>query len=245
MDTSRRPSGMLTETDREFLQSDGDYYEGTSARQARYQQRQGIRARITQSLLDFQYLPKSPESRLRRQIFNEPEKSGAEDHDEFDLALRSLLYWLYRGCEESGFDFKRLLESAVRQAAEEHILEESGTVVDVDVDFDIKATRRYTDLEDLSRRLMSGEPVATSEIYRLPTIGEFPIDREKVDVVRIETSSHLLVDNEIEFVDTILEKHLGIEAEIEVVGPTLLADVIRQNHDGELTAAVPTAEYEG
>lgn len=244
MDSLERPNGMLTETDREFLQSEGDYYEGKSARQARYQQRRGIRARITQSLLDFQYLPKSPESRLRQQIFSNPEKSGAKDRDEFDLALRSLLYWLYRGCQESGFDFSGMLESSVRQAAEEHILEESGEIVDVEVDFNIKATRRYTDLEELSQRLMNGEPVLTSEIYHIPTIGKFPIDVEEVDIVRIETSSHLHVDSEKAIVETILEKHLGIEAEIEVVGPTLLADVISQNHDGELTAAVPTAEYD-
>lgn len=241
---SDRPNGMLTPIDREFLQAGGNYYDGETARQTRYQRRRGIRARITQTLLDFQYLIKTPESKLRQQIFNEPEKSGAEDRDEFDLALRALFYWLYRGCEETDFDFDRLLEMAVRQAAEDHIREESGTIVDVEVDLDIKVTSRETDLEDLSRRLTNGEPVATSEIYDLPKIGEFPIDSDEVDVVRIETSSHLLVDNELEIVDTILQKHLGIEAEIEVVGPTLLANVISQNHEGELTAAVPTAEYE-
>lgn len=240
-----RPNGILTKTDREYLHSNGDYYDEETARQTRYQRRRDIHRRITQSLLDFQDIHTSLDSELRWQIFNEPEKGGAESTEELDNTVRSLFYWLYRGYQESELEFDRSLEEAVRQAAEDESREKTGAIVDVEVDLDVDVTRRYKDLEDLSQRLMNGDPVLTSEIYQIPKIDKFPIDVEEVDVVRIETSSsHLHIDSETAVVETILREHLGIEADIEVIGPTYLSDVVNQYTDGQTTAAVPTEEYE-
>lgn len=241
---ANQPRGILTKTDREYLHSDGDYYDEGTARQTRYQRRRDIHTRIVQSLLDFKDIRGGLNSELRWQIFNEPEKGGAESKEELDIALRSFLYWLYQGCQESDREFDQLLEGAVRQAVEDYRREKEDRLVDVEVEFDVRETKRYRDLEELSQRLMDGKPVSTNEIYQIPKIDKFPIDVEKVDIVRIErSSSHYHMDSEKTIVETILREHLGIEADIEVIGESHLSQVIDQYSDGETTAAVPIEEY--
>jgi len=241
---SNRPSGVLTETDREFLQSDGDYYEGDTARQSAYQRRRDIRGRITQSLLDFQDIRTYLDGKLRQQIFEEPTKNGAETDIEFGAAIESLLYWLYLGCRENGPDFSRVLETSVRRAEEDYRRKQGGDIVDVEVDFDIEVTERYEGIEELSQRLMDGESVLADAIYRIPTLPQFPIDVEQVDVVRIQPSSaQMHMSSEKEIVETILREHLGVEAEVEVVGVAEMPEDIDIDFEYE-TAAVSPEEYD-
>lgn len=241
---SNRPSGVLTKSDREFLRSDGDYYEGENARQKRYQRRRDIRGRITQSLLDFQDIRTYLDDKLRRQIFDEPTKNGAEDDLEFGAAIESLVYWLYLGCREGGPDFSRVIETSVSRAEEDYRREQGGDIVDVTVDFDVEVTERYEGIEELSRRLMDGEAVLADAIYRIPTFSRFPIDVEEVDVVRVVPSSaQMHMSSEKAIVETILREHLGVEADVEVVGVAELPEDLDIDYT-EKSAAVPPEEYD-
>lgn len=248
-----RPSGMLTDIDREFLQSEGEYYEGKNARQSRYHRRRDIRARITQSLLDFQYFPSVADEKLRTPIFEDPEKSGAKSKHEFEGALRALIYWLYLGYRETDQRFDNILEPAIEAAERDFRMNRGETVATVDVNFDVTVTKPAQHIEDLSQRLMNGEEVSTHEIYEIPLMDQFPIDPEKVDTVKIKTAStHLRVESEKSTVDNILQTHLGIDAEIEIIDRPMISSIINRKQknemvgkpEDEMTAAVPIEEYD-
>lgn len=244
-----RTRGILTETDREFLQSDGDYYEGKNARQKRYQRRRDIRGRITQSLLDFQFIQTYLDDGLREQIFAEPTKNGAESDIEFGAAIESLIYWLYLGYREGGTDFSRVIESWVKQAEEDYHRKRGGDIVNVEVGFEVEVTERYQGVEKLSQALMNGDPVRAEWIYQIPQFSRFPIDADEVDVVRIFTSTahH---HSELIIVETILREHLGVEAEVEhaeavvELDPEDFEEGFDPSEIREKTAAVPPAEFE-
>jgi hypothetical protein len=240
---SNRPSGVLTEADREFLESNGDYYEGENARQKRYQRRRGIRGRITQSLLDFQHIRTYLDDKLRGQIFDEPEKNGAESDTEFRAAIQSLLAWLYLGCREAGIDFEHLLETAVTRAEEDYQRENGGDIVDVEVDLDVEVTARYDGVEELGRALEEGTTLAARNIYKIPMVGDIPVDPEKVDTVPfVPEAAQMRPDREKEIVETILRAHLGIEADAEVVGVADLEGIDIEYGD---SAAVSPEDYRG
>lgn len=244
-----RTRGILTETDREFLRSDGDYYEGKNARQKRYQRRRDIRGRITQSLLDFQFIQTYLDDELRKQIFAKPTESGAESDIEFGAAIESLIYWLYRGCREEGRDFTRIIETWVERAEEDYCRERGGHIVDIEVDFEVEVTEQYQGVEKLSQALMNGDPIRAEWIYMIPRFSRFPIDPDEVDVVRVFTSTahH---HSELTIVETILREHLGVEAEVENAGvvaeldPEDFEEDIDPTKIHEKTAAVPPEDFE-
>jgi len=244
---SNRPSGILTPTDHEFLRNAPDYYEGENARQSRYQRRTDIRRRIVTSLLDFQEINTYLDDEQRRKIFAEPGQNGAEDDLEFRAALGSLLQWMYLGCREEGESFESLLSSAVSRAEEDYQRMHGGEIVDVTVDFDVEVSAKYEGVEQLAKRLEDGDAVLARNIYKVPMVGDVPVDPEKVDVVRIQPeAAQIRPEREKAIVDAILQEHLGIDAEIEVVGIVDTDDLPGYGEDyEEPTGAVEKDDYRG
>lgn len=241
--TRDRPSGILTKSDREFLRSDGDYYEGDNARQNRYRRRRDICERIMHSFLDFGFINRYLEGELRNKLFSDPEKYGAESSREFNVALQSIIYWLYYGCRKNESDFESILKNSVARAEKNYRLEETGDIVDVNLTFEMEITERDEGIEQFARRLMEGEPVDTDDIYRIPTLSRFPIDPEEVDVVRIlPSSTHIASEKEI--VKTIFREHLDIEVDVEIEGMLAATDSMEVGVDAEKdTVVVPLEEY--
>lgn len=234
------PSGILTETDREFLRAEGDYYEGEYARQKRYQRRQAIRKRIMKGLIDFYTIMNYLDDKQRKLFFREPTESGANSEQEFTVALESLMYWLYYGCREQGRDFEGLLERTVSNAEQDFHRKYSDTEVVADVNLSVEVSKAYKGVEELARRLEEGERIDARRIYQLPTLGWFPIDVEKVDVVRLTPTWDRHAESEREIVKTILSTYLGIDAEIKMV-----SGESEDSEDSEQgTAAIPPEEYE-
>jgi hypothetical protein len=244
---SNRPSGILTPTDHEFLRNAPDYYDGENARQSRYQRRTDIRRRIVTSLLDFQEINTYLDDEQRRKIFAEPEKNGAEDDLEFRAALQSLLQWMYLGCREEGSSFESLLTNAVSRAEEDYQRMHGGEIVDVDVEFNVEVSAKYEGVEELANRLEEGKPLLARNLYKVPMVGDVPVDPEKVDVVRIQPeSAQIRPEREKAIVDAILQEHLGIDAEIEVVGIVDTDDLPGYGEDyEEPTGAVDREDYRG
>jgi len=244
---SNRPSGVLTPTDREFMRAEGDYYEGENARQSRYDRRTAMRRRIVTSLLDFQDINTYLDHEQRRKMFVEPGKNGAEDDIEFRAALTSLLQWIYLGCREEGQGFETLLSSAVSRAEEDYQRMHGGQIVDVSVEFNVEVAEKYEGVEELARALEQGETLLARSIYKIPMVGDIPVDPEKVDVVRIHPeAAQIRPEKEKAIVRSILKEHLGLEAEVKVVGivDTDEIDAYPDDYE-EPTADVDLDDYRG
>jgi hypothetical protein len=238
---------ILTSTDREFLRKVPNYYEGTNARQSRYQRRRDIRERIVQALLDFEEIDTLLEDDQRRKIFENPESSGAEDIHEFRSAMEHLFQWVYLGYREAGYDFESLLTNSATRAEEKYQQTHGGNIVDVRVKFEVEATTRHSGLEELGEALEQGEPILARSIYKLPTVDVVPVDPDEVDVVRvIPESGNRRPEREKEILETILRAHLGIEAEVEIEGVADVPDSLedREGEEGEPTAVVSRDEYD-
>jgi hypothetical protein len=244
---SNRPSGILTPTDREFMRAEDDYYEGKNARQSRYQRRRDIRRRVVTSLLDFQDINTYLTHEQRQKIFADPEESGAEGDIDFQAGLQSLLQWIYLGCREEGMSFEDLLGTAVARGEEDYQRLHGGEIVDVSVDFDVEVAAKYEGVEELARALEDGETLLARNIYKIPMVGDIPVDPGKVDTVRIHPeAAQIRPEKEKAIVRSILKEHLGIEAEIEVVG-IVDTDELDAYPDGyeEPTADVDLDDYRG
>jgi hypothetical protein len=225
-----------------------DYYEGKNARQSRYDRRRRIRQRVVSTILDFQDIRDHLGVEQRQKIFTEPEKNEAEDAIDFEAALEALLGWVYLGCREGGQDFERLLDVAVTRAEEDYQQKYRRGLVDVEVNFDVQVSSPYSDVALLGQQLQEGEPVQARDIYKLPMVDEVPVDPEQVDVVRVvPESGQLRTEREKEMVETILQAHLGIHAEIEMVGVAELPRDAKEklNSREEPTAAISPEDYGG
>lgn len=226
------PSGILSPTDPEFLREVPNYYDGETPRQARYQRRKDVRHRITKAVLDFQDITPYLDPDQRQKIFAEPENNGAEDDVEFGAALEMLLKWVYLGCRETDRDFESLLQSAVGRGEEDYRRRTGDEIVDVVVDFDVDVTQRYEGVDAFARSLEDGEPLLARNFYKLPTVGEIPVDPEKVEVVKfIPEDGQKRPNREKEMVRTILNQYLGIEADIEVVGVADIPEDVAEHLD--------------
>jgi hypothetical protein len=246
---SNRQSGILTPTDSEFLHNVPDHYEGDNARQSRYQRRRDIRRRIVSSLLDFQEINTYLNDEERRKIFAAPEKNGAEGDTEFHAALQSLLQWIYLGFREEGLNFERIVTNAVKRAEEDYQRIHTDDIVEVDVDFDVETSAKYDGVEKIARALEEGDRLFARNLYTMPKVSTVPVDPEKVDVVRIQPESgSIRPEREKAIVDVILQEHLGIDAEIEIVGNHIdKEELLKYTEEGEdyeePTAAVDRDEY--
>lgn len=216
---SDKSRGILTPTDREFLQSEEPYYDGKNARQSRYDRRRGIRHRIVTSILDFREIAIRLDDEQRRQIFTSPEENGAESPEEFNFALQRMLRWIYLGCREAELDFDTFLRNAVTRAEEDYNRFQGNEIVDVNVDFNVEITDRYTGVDELARKLENGDLIPARVIYQIPTVLDVPVDPEEVDTVRVGlTDIPNPGESQIKIMETILREHLGIDADVEIDG---------------------------
>jgi hypothetical protein len=216
---SDKSRGILTPTDREFLQSEEPYYDGKNARQSRYDRRRGIRHRIVTSILDFREIATRLDDEQRRQIFTSPEENGAESPEEFNFALQRMLRWIYLGCREAELDFDTFLRNAVTRAEEDYNRFQSNEIVDVNVDFNVEITNRYSGVDELARKLENGDLIPARVIYQIPTVLDVPVDPEEVDTVRVGlTDIPNPGESQIKIMETILREHLGIDADVEIDG---------------------------
>jgi hypothetical protein len=216
---SDKSRGILTPTDREFLQSEEPYYDGKNARQSRYDRRRGIRHRIVTSILDFREIATRLDDEQRRQIFTSPEENGAESPEEFNFALQRMLRWIYLGCREAELDFDTFLRNAVTRAEEDYNRFQSNEIVDVNVDFNVEITDRYSGVDELARKLENGDLIPARVIYQIPTVLDVPVNPEEVDTVRVGlTDIPNPGESQIKIMETILREHLGIDADVEIDG---------------------------
>ncbi len=216
---SDKSRGILTPTDREFLQSEEPYYDGKNARQSRYDRRRGIRHRIVTSILDFREIAIRLNDEQRRQIFTSPEENGAESPEEFNFALQRMLRWIYLGCREAELDFDTFLRNAVTRAEEDYNRFQGNEIVDVNVDFNVEITDRYSGVDELARKLENGDLIPARVIYQIPTVLDVPVDPEEVDTVRVGlTDIPNPGESQIKIMETILREHLGIDADVEIDG---------------------------
>lgn len=216
---SNRPSGILTEADREFLRAGGEYYTGENARQNRYQRRRDIRERITQSILDFQDIASLVDENLRKQVFSEPEKTGATSKDEFRAAVNSLIYWLYLGHKDQDKLFLEVIKDPIKRAERDYHAKQYGELVDVEVICEMDVSERGDALARYARAIESESPVPAEFIHQLPTLSGFAVDVEDVDVVRVtpaEGTRSRPIDRSI--YSMIVREYIDPELTVEVIG---------------------------
>lgn len=216
---SDKPTGILTSTDREFLSSDEPYYTGKNDRQQRYERRKGIRGRIVSSILDFSEIRLLLEDDQRERIFTEPEKNGAESQGEFRQAIESLLQWLYLGCREAELDFDQILRRAVVRGEEDYNRIHGNGIAEINVEFDVEVTNRYSGVEELARAIENGETIPARYIYKIPMIPDVPVDPEKVETVYVgilDIEGNR--DSQIIMMETILNEHLDLDVNVEIPG---------------------------
>jgi len=128
-----------------------------------------------------------------------------------------------------------------------HTLGRLEQYADVDVEFNVEVSAKYEGVEELANRLEEGKPLLARNLYKVPMVGDVPVDPEKVDVVRIQPeSAQIRPEREKAIVDAILQEHLGIDAEIEVVGIVDTDDLPGYGEDyEEPTGAVDREDYRG
>lgn len=92
-----RPAGILTDTQRAFLKSDGEYYTGENASQQRYQRRMAIQEGLRNAILDFKILYEDLDDAEIRELYD-------LDPEEFMDLYHGLVYglrFLYRLIEDA------------------------------------------------------------------------------------------------------------------------------------------------
>ena len=169
----KRPRGLLSHADREFLLGEREYEHPQTAAN----RRQEIRERVVHAFADFPllwiYLPESE----RTKIFSEelPER-------DLQLFLESMLVFLYQGIEHDTERFEELIESAVYLGENTGKLGRwVGEATDVDVSIDIEYN---PDLDRLEKRLEQGDgaTLTPSEIGVLVRAGKLsPEDLEALE----------------------------------------------------------------
>ena len=115
-------NGFLTQTDKDFLKADGEYYTGEHAKQSRYQRREAIAERAREAFRDFAFLFETLDEAERNRVFD-PE---FEDVPRLGDDVRDTLAFLYWATEaEPGLSgpersftltFDMLFEPAIRRA---------------------------------------------------------------------------------------------------------------------------------
>ena len=93
-------NGFLTSTDKEFLQTDEEYYTGEHAKQSRYERRRAIAERARQAFHDFRLLYETLDEDERDRIFDiPPVHDDPEAHNQLSNALSTTMAFLYRSLE--------------------------------------------------------------------------------------------------------------------------------------------------
>lgn len=180
-----RTNSVLTDTQRDFLRNQGEFYTGEYAKQQRYERRKGIKKRVWSGFLDGAILLENLSPQQRQEIFDgwqsfstpvsSPDDEERPDHfpdraesrGEFfekvraDAGFTSWLAFLYLGLTESEeFDFDAALIAAIEKA------ERSRGRIVTDLDFRVN-TRAQRDIDELLFRFEQRAALTTEEMQRL------------------------------------------------------------------------------
>lgn len=112
---SSRPQGLLTKKDRAYLLGD----EVPDSKQGRYQRRSGLEKRISNGLLDFQYLWDMDADERRRVT------DGLVEDEELYRSLGDMFAFIRYCCLDRDYDLEELLASGIRQSYQK----EGGTAI--------------------------------------------------------------------------------------------------------------------
>jgi hypothetical protein len=123
---SREENGFLTERDKAFLQTDGDYYTGENAKNQRYETREVIAERAREAFHDFAFLYEQLDAAERDRVFDSDESEVLELKE----AIQDTIAFLYRSLEgdvdrpisrDRSFqaNFNQVFEPGVKQGEED------------------------------------------------------------------------------------------------------------------------------
>lgn len=163
----KRPRGILSHADREFLYGLREYEHPQTAAN----RKQDIRDRIIHALADFPllwlYLPADE----REKIF-----TGALSERELEACLQAMLSFVYQGLDRDTERFEDLIELAVHVGENtEKLGRWNGEATDVEVSIDIEYN---PDIDRLKARLAEdgGAGLTPSEIGMLVRAGELTME---------------------------------------------------------------------
>jgi len=145
-----RGRGVLTPADRAYLRGETEPASVQSERNTRAR----VRRRVTDALLDFEVLVRGLEERDREQVFEGLAEDGPAALD----AMASAVALLYRGADDAGVDFERVLREGVNLA--EAADDRAATVV-----FDVTYHARSP--AGLREKLASDEALSLTELAYL------------------------------------------------------------------------------
>jgi len=120
-----------------------------------------------------------------------------------------MLSFAYLGVKESGIEFSHLLEPSIRRTEEAHAVNTLGSMVKVDVEFNVK-TQLQTGIEDLRTRLTAADPITPAELFSFLVAEGDVLNEIDTIVVQLETETDQpgddeLVGNLVEFLDADIE----------------------------------------
>jgi hypothetical protein len=191
MASENRPRGILTNSDRSFLQGEKNLKSEQSRRDARYR----IRKRVRNAILDYSILSKKLSEKDLSMVFEiedidfsqfESPSEGLQDesvvsklvkNQRFQQGLKDNIAFLYSGLSESDLDFIEMIEQGVKEACEKdgYAVEEVTVTIDID--------RERVDIEDLMEKFENGDDLTRSELDILLKSSEFQFtesNREKL-----------------------------------------------------------------
>lgn len=147
-----RPAGILTNIQRAFLTSDGEYYTGENASQQRYERRVAIRKRVHNAILDFEILHEHLDDTELRELFD----LHGEDFMDFYQGVVNglkLLYWMIEDSPEYHHEmvFPHLLAEAITR----HEMLENGR--SVNPQFYLNPTPRETVSTEAAEKFREGK----------------------------------------------------------------------------------------
>ena len=181
-DAEERLPGLLTRGDREFLQGKKGY----QSPEAAFNKRRDIRRRILNGIFDFILIRRNLVGEDRRKIFHEAADDD-EDKQEFELAVKSLLSWIYVGLKEGQFNAIRIFEAAIEAGEGDLGTAGSAKIVQTDVNINIK-TREIESVSRTIEKLENGVPVDAYQLYPL-VMNDVSIDLSEMEVVRVLAST--------------------------------------------------------
>lgn len=195
-----RPRGMLSPADRALLLGEADMDHEQSRRNAEAR----IRQRVVDSIKDFDLLIHTLKEKDRRQIFTK-----SVDDPEFIDSLMMMLAFAYLGMKESGIEFAHVLEPAIRRSEESHAANTLGTMVDVEIEFNVD-TQLRAELDDVRTRLKAADPITPAELFSLLVAEESTLDDIDAIVVQLGTDEEQPADEEFiahiaDFIDADIE----------------------------------------
>lgn len=165
-----RDRGVLTESDREYLQNGG---ENLATDASRRNKEVRLRQRLWDSVIDFVILIELLEDDVLAKVF-EKETETWEDVA-FETGLKCMIELIYRGFDVSDhdLDFATVLESAVIDAE----VRKHGRPVEVDVDFGFDVSKGF-DQRGALARYQAGDPLTLEDLGGLLAHGGIVHDED-------------------------------------------------------------------